>query len=100
MTRAEWKAFHHSIRADVRALRLQYGGWPCFSRVFHNGAQRWHFERSVDRAAPSGRTFIWRPLAEMPAALRRQRVRDIGTYRRDGDITAARKVVAVIRANA
>lgn len=39
MTRDEWKAFHHSIRADARAFGDIHGGYPCFGRDFeHNGA--------------------------------------------------------------
>lgn len=99
MTRDQWKAFFHSIRADVRAFRRQYGGWPCFSRVFHAQGNRWHLERSADRSAPDGQTLIWRPLPEMPIALERIRLMDAAFYRRHGDFPAARRSLAASRAN-
>ena len=100
MNRNEWKALHHSVRADTRAFRLQYGGWPCFSRVFYCAGRRWHIERSFDREAPNGRTFIWSALADHARQLRAIRICDVGWYRRDGDIMAARRTIATIRANA
>lgn len=40
MTREQWKAFQHSIRADARAFKAQHGGSPAFRRSFqHNGAE-------------------------------------------------------------
>lgn len=46
MQRAEWKAFHHSIRLDARAFRDSHGGFPCFTRrLVHNG-EEWSFTRA------------------------------------------------------
>lgn len=40
MTRTEWKAFMHKLRADCAAFRDAHGGYPCFRHVFwHNGAE-------------------------------------------------------------
>ena len=47
-TRAEWKAFHHSIRHDARSLCAQRSGYPCVTRcLIHNG-QEWSFTRCKD----------------------------------------------------
>ena len=40
MTRDEWNALHHTIRADARAFKAKHGGGPCFGRHFmHRGAE-------------------------------------------------------------
>jgi len=45
MHRAEWKAFHHSIRHDAWAFRESHGGYPSFTRrLIHNG-EEWSFTR-------------------------------------------------------
>lgn len=48
MTRDEWKRFHHSIRADVRAFRSQHGGLPCFLRRLTHKGEEWSFTRRQD----------------------------------------------------
>ena len=48
MNRTEWKAFHHSIRADARAFQKQHGGFPCFTRhLTHNGTE-WSITRRTE----------------------------------------------------
>lgn len=46
MTREEWKAFTHSIRADARAFLDIHGGFPCFTRHFHHNSEEWSLTRS------------------------------------------------------
>lgn len=56
MTRDEWKALSHSIRADARAFKEAHGGYPCFVRHFmHNGAE-WTITRYRD--FPKWRTYM------------------------------------------
>lgn len=100
MNRNEWETLHHTIRADTRAFRSIYGGWPCFVRRFHNSGRRWSLERSIDRASPRGKSLIWAALADHPRQLRAQRINDAATFRRAGDLRDARRLIAVIRANA
>jgi hypothetical protein len=53
MHRAEWKAFHHSIRHDAWAFRESHGGYPSFTRVRNDGG-RWisYLRKSVIRERP------------------------------------------------
>ncbi|HMT45502.1 MAG TPA: hypothetical protein PKE59_00140 [Novosphingobium sp.] len=46
MNRTEWKAFHHSIRADARAFRESHGGYPCFTRHLQHNDEEWSFTRA------------------------------------------------------
>lgn len=46
MTRDEWNAFHHSIRADARAFRDSHGGYPCFTRHLTHNGEEWSFTRA------------------------------------------------------
>lgn len=46
MNRTEWKAFHHSIRADARAFRESHGGYPCFTRHLTHNGEEWSFTRA------------------------------------------------------
>lgn len=46
MQRAEWKAFHHSIRQDARTFRNSHGGFPCFTRRFFHNGEEWSFTRA------------------------------------------------------
>lgn len=65
MTRDEWKAFHHAIRADARAFKERHGGYPCFVRNFmHNG-----IEHSLTRVRDDG--INWR--TRLAATLVKQR---------------------------
>ena len=56
MTREEWKALSHSIRADARAFKDAHGGYPCFVRHFmHNGKEYW-----IKRVRLDGRRWCTR----------------------------------------
>jgi len=46
MTRDEWKAFDHSIRADARAFREKHGGYPCFTRHIQHNGEEWSYTRA------------------------------------------------------
>lgn len=48
MTRTEWTAFHHAIRADARAFQSKHGGYPCFRRTFDHKGVEWVFTRYQD----------------------------------------------------
>lgn len=52
MHRAEWKAFHHSIRQDARAFRESHGGFPCFTRRFVHNGEEWSFTRARNDGMP------------------------------------------------
>lgn len=47
MTRDEWKAFDHAIRADARAFKESHGGYPCFVRHFMHRGQEWTVTRAL-----------------------------------------------------
>ena len=48
MTRNDWKAFHHAIRADARAFRESHGGYPCFTRHLQHNGEEWSFTRRTE----------------------------------------------------
>lgn len=48
MTRAEWKAFMHSLRSDARAFKAAHGGHPCFARYFIHNGKEWTITRRLD----------------------------------------------------
>ena len=87
MTRTEWKAFHHALRANARAFREQHGGYPCMSaRLEHNGRE-WTMTRKLnDRVPPRHAGWITRLetslLRQRPAmALHAAALDEAATYR-------------------
>lgn len=46
MTRDEWRSLHHAIRADARAFKAAYGGYPSFGQTIRHNGVEWTLRRT------------------------------------------------------